>query len=542
MNLAEDDALLAVAAPKQTECIDGFLDFLHWLNVVPQPGQAEFCRVAYDGREPLDRPLAERIFGAIEFDSLPVGVRDVVVAVCGGRGGKSYLLVALRLVWGMLVRDLSPLAPGQQAYATVVAPNEKLRQEVVNYALGACRSKPELRELLRLPRGTRDDDIVSEFSVYRADCDKLVTFSAATATRGGYAVRGRWHTDLALDEAAFFRDSSYKINDEEIFKAGKPRVLPGGQTIIASTPWAEAGILYEMWRDNFGKPSTALVAHAPTLLLNDTSYTRQIVEAERKRDPDNAKREYDAAFMTTGTTVFFEAASVDASLTDEVFARLPGDNIRAGGDFAFRSDSSALIKVAARGGVLHVFGGVECRPEDGKPLVPSRTVEAFAGCIAGDVGYLMADGHYREAIAEHLDKHKLAYAPAPVHPVDTYVRARMLFRENRIRIHRPNLPEGMAERMVRQLREVHGKPTSGGGMSIVHQHWARGGHGDIVAALVLALWQLSGDDVPAPKPVEGTKEHEEAMREQRRRAATVSQGKPWWQRSTGEPWQARFGR
>lgn len=504
-----------------------FLGFLRWLGVTPGPGQAELARVAYDRLEPLDGDLSAQLFGAVDWGRVPVGARDVVVAVCGGRGGKSYVLVALRLVFGMLVRDLSPLAPGQQAYATVVAPNEKLRQEVVNYALGACRSKPELRALLRLPRGTREDDTVAEFGLWREDAKRVVTFSSATATRGGYAVRGRWHTDLALDEAAFFRDSSYKVNDEEIYKAGKPRVLPGGQTIIASTPWAEAGLLYTLWRDNFGKPSTALVAHAPTLTLNDTDYTRSIVASERARDPENAAREFDAKFMTGGTTVFFEAAAIEAALSSESFALEPGDEVAAGGDFGFRSDSSALLMVALRGTTVHVFDGLELRPEDGKPLRPSETVGAFARHIAGRCGYLMADGHYREAIDEHLSSYNLTYAPAPVQPVDTYVRARMLLRDGRVVIHGLDF----RDRLVQQMREVQGKPLPGGGMSIVHPRWAKGGHGDLCAALVLALWQVSGDAVLAPAPEVGTAAWETALKDRRRDQFAAKQAEakksPW---------------
>src|SRR4051812_33461033 len=93
-----------------------FLGFLGWLGITPTAGQAELARVAFDGAEPVDRKLAERIFGSIDFARLPVGLRRVVVAVVGGRGGKTYLLIALRLVWGMLVRDLSVLAPGEQAF------------------------------------------------------------------------------------------------------------------------------------------------------------------------------------------------------------------------------------------------------------------------------------------------------------------------------------------------------------------------------------------------------------------------------------------
>jgi hypothetical protein len=314
-----------------------FLGFLEWLGITPSPGQAELARVAFDGAQPVDRHLAEQIFGAIDFSHLPVGIRRVVVAVVGGRGGKTYLLIALRLVWGMLVRDLSVLAPGEQAFATVVAPNDRLRQQAINYALGAVRSHPKLRPLLRLPKGSKPDTIVSAFGIYRADFDRVVTFWGACATSGGYDVRGKWHTDLALDECAFFRDSSAKVNDKDIYEAGIARILPGGQCILGSTPWAKVGLLYDFFRDNHGKPQTALVAHAPTLTLNPRAEVREVVDLETKRNPDNARREYGAEFMATGTQIFYEAEAIEAAITEEPFVLKPQDIVAAGGDFAFIS-------------------------------------------------------------------------------------------------------------------------------------------------------------------------------------------------------------
>lgn len=486
-----------------------FLGFCDWLGVRLTAGQAELGRVAFDGAEPVDRDLAVRLFGA----TLPVGPRSVVAAVCGARAGKSYVLVALRLVFGMLVRDLSSMAPGQKAVALIVAPNDKLRREVVNYARGAVDSKPELRAMVV-------DGTGGEFGLRRPD-GHVVRFEAGVATAGGYGARGRALTDFALDECAFFRDSTFKVNDQEIFRAGAARVLPGGQVIVASTPWAEAGLLFDLWKR---RPPEAVVAHAPTLLLHDSPMTRDIVAREEARDPDNAKREYGAQFMTSGTTVFFEGAAIEDAMTEDPFALQPGDLVAAGGDFGFRSDSSALVLVALRGPELHVFDGAEERPEEGQPLKPSKTVARFAECIDGRASYLMADAHYREAIAEHLEAHDLAYAAAPTQPADTYVRARMLLREGRVQIH----PLPFRERMVQQMREVQGRPTSGGGMSIVHPRWSQGGHGDLVAALVLALWQVSGDSVASPVPVEGTKEYEAALIERRHRKWEEEQWRPQW--------------
>ncbi len=486
----------------------GFVDFCAWLGVTLTPGQAELVRVAYDGAQPVDGDRARSLFG----EAVPVGRRNVVAAVCGARAGKSYVLVALRLVHGMLVRDVSAVPPGPKAAALIIAPRDDLRNEVFRYALGAVKSKSDLAAMLTTVTAEK-------FGLRRPDGYE-VEFKTGVATSGGTAARGQWWTDFALDECAFFRDSSFKVNDEELFRAGSARVLPGGQTIIASTPWAEAGLLHRMWKK---RPDDTAVVHAPTLALNDSELTRSIIARAEESDPDNAKREFGAQFMTSGTTVFFESSCLDAAVTDEPFTVQPGDSLAAGGDFGFRADSSALVMVALRGTTIHLFDGAEERPGD-EPLKPSVTVATFAQTIAGRCAYLMADGHYREAISELLEAHSLVYAPAPTQPADTYVRARMLLREGRIRIH------GVAfrERLLQQLREVHGKPTSGGGMSIVHPRWATGGHGDLAAAFVLAVWQVTGDVVPEPVAPSGTQQWLDAQKEKRRQKLVEQVERPEW--------------
>lgn len=509
-----------------------FIGFCEWLGVALWPGQAEFGRVAFDGAQPVDRAVAEQLFGPVDFDRLPVGARDVVAAVCGGRGGKSYVLVALRMVHGMLVRDLSSLAPGQRAVALVVAPNDELRQEVVNYALGAFRSKPELAALLRLPKGTKPDDAVSEFAIRRPD-GRFVSFRGGVATRGGYGGRGKSLTDFAMDEAAFFRDKSSKVNDEDIFKAASARVLPGGQTIIASTPWAEAGLLYETYRENFGKPKTAIVAHAPTTTLNGSDWVKRIVERETIRDPENADREFGAKFMTGGTTVFFPAGLIDACISDALSLdepRLPqpGDEVAAGGDMGFRSDSAALaITHLTRVKRIVLAELLEKRPEAGKALKPSVVIKEFGTRMAAHgATCMMADSHYKETVVENLEVTNMAVIDAPGSPDEVYVRARQKMREGIVDIPRN-------ERLIRQLKEVQGKPLPGGKMQILLPRWAKGGHGDLVAAFVLGLWQLATDATPAPPPDEGSKEHEAQMQAQRRRDALAARDSKDWRGRMG---------
>lgn len=524
-----------------------FLGFCEWMNVTLHPGQRVLCAVAYDGVDPQDLPEPDRkvavdIFGDVQ--TFPKKARGVLNAVCGGRGGKSYILIALRLIYGMYTRDLKSLAPGQRAVALIVSPNALLRQEVVNYALGAIRSKPELRATLLLPKNKKDEDVVTEFMIRRKD-GHIVKFEAGVATRGGYGGRGRSLTDFAMDECAFFRDASFQVNDADIFKAASPRVLPGGMSIAASTPWAEKGILYDFFKRNHGKPVDAMSAHAPTTTLNPTPWAADIVAREYERDPDNAAREYGARFMTGGTTIFFEPSTLEASIDHSISLPrkpLPGERVSAGGDFGFRSDSSALViahdgkevvKVEGQKDtyipVLRVGAVLELRPEKGIPLKPSQTVKEFAVAMREQgATYVVADQHYRESIDEHLVAEGLAYCPAPTVPAVAYMRVRALLRQGRVR-----LPDHA--RLLQQLKEIQGRPLPGGGMSILSPRWKTGGHGDIAAAFVLALFDLGGEEVPVPKEV-GSRAWEEEQRAARRKVCQEAQtDKPWWKARGARP-------
>lgn len=484
----------AQAADSTDGIPDGFLAFCAWLGVEVTEGQADIAARAYDDetRHP------------------------VVVVVAGRRAGKSRILGGLRLLHGMLTRDVTSCAPGQIPTALVVAPNDTLRAEVLQYARGAVDANDTLRPMLRKSSS-------SSFDIQRPD-GRVIRFATGVATAGGYGARGRSLTDCMLDEVAFFRDRSAHINDEDIFRAALPGILPGGQMIVASTPWAEKGLLYELWSRNREKSIDAIVFHAPTLALRPEA--ADIVARETARDPDNARREFGAEFMRGGTEVFFDRALIESCVDDaQTLPRVahPGDVVMAGADFGFRSDSSALV-VAHRtpDNVIRIGELVELLPEPGKPLKPSETVGRFATTIAAHgAGWLMADGHYREAIVEHLANHSLAFADAPGTPADAYVRVRALMREGRVRLPRH-------ARLLHELGEVEGRATPGGRMAITLPRWARGGHCDLVSALVLALYQLGGDEVGAPAPEKGTAEWEEAERAKRRREKQEAADRDWW--------------
>lgn len=448
------------------------------------PGQRAIALVAFDGVDPIDLPEAERELARAAFgevDVVPAGSREVFAAVCGARAGKSYVLCALRLLHLSLTVSLDSLAPGEVASALIVAPDLRLGRQTLRYALGAAKTLPAIARLVT--------DESSDSFTLRREAGRSVTIECLPATRGGSAVRGRSLVGAVLDECAFFRDADYTVNDLEVFRAIAPRIVPGGQLILASTPWAEAGLLYELYRDCWGDPGAAIVAHAPTLLLRPDARTRGIVERERLRDEDNARREFDAEFTTGGSGLFLDPAAVEACVDDTLILpcapRVRGRSV-AGADFGFRSDSSAIAVVEPQDGNVVLLTLEEERPKRGAPLRPSAVASTFAELAKSFLcTEITADSHYAESIREHLRESGLRLVMAPAGAdgkTTTYLALRELVNGGRLRLPRH-------ARLLAQLKALTARPTSGGGLQISSPRRAGGGHGDLVSALVCAIWR-----------------------------------------------------
>jgi hypothetical protein len=480
-----------------------FIAFVAWLGVTLEPGQAVIGKVAYDGIDPIDLPATERdiaaeIFGDVERFS--ASERDVVVVVCGARGGKTYTLVALRVLHLALTVSLDTLAPGEVASAPLIAPGKDDAEQALRYIQGAISSKPALAA-----RVVGKLDASESIELSRED-GKTVEIIVRAASARGRTGRGRSLVCAVMDEAAFFYDATYHVNDEEVYRGLSPRILPGGQLIIDSTPWAQAGLLYELFAANHPNPElaglpprpmrakTAIAVHASTLRLRDVPATRAIVEREQQRDPDNALREFGAHFMAAGSATFFEPACIEACLdmTLEQLPREGGVEVVAGADMGFTKNSAALCIGHLKDGIARVAEFVERKPKPGEPLRPGEVASEFVARVVAHGGSsVMADGHYRETVVEHATPSGLSVHPAPSVPADECIAVRARMREGRYRI--PNNP-----RFLRQLRETVAVAGSGGGLTIRWPKWRTGEHGDLAQAFVHMAFQTCGVAVKVP--------------------------------------------
>jgi hypothetical protein len=133
---------------------------------------------------------------------------------------------------------------------------------------------------------------------------------------------------------------------------------------------------------------------------------------------------------------------------------------------------------------------IELRPKAGAPLKLSEVCGTYANLMKRHgVFDAMADQHELEPGREHLQPLGVSLKAVPggnAGKFAGYTKLRNLLNEGRFRI-----PAGQV-RLLKQLREVCSRPLPGGSLKI----WSprRGGHGDLVSALMNAVWTLRDFD------------------------------------------------
>lgn len=443
--------------------------------------QRAFARVAYDGLDPeqlegAERERAHEIFGPVE--RFPANTRRVLVQVKGRDVGGTRL-AAERVAHLALTLPIDRIGLHEVAYAVFGGP--KLRHARVGLR--------HARAALRAHGVTIQNDSRDGFTITRHD-GRVIRFEAFAASRGGDTVRGVPIVAALLDEAGFYYDESNVANGEAVFGAITPRLLPGGQVLIVSSPWAESGLLYTEFSRNHGHPVTAMAALCPTPLMRDDPETLAMVAQEYERDRENAERELGAGFMAAGSGYYFDSFAIGRSAVDSVPLRIlpphpKGWTVVAGYDPAYVRDAAEGVIVRADGQRYEVVELFTRIPEKGQPLIPSEVDQAFAERLLEHGGRVIAtDQHYRESVRENVSKFDVRLVDTPggnAGKCEVFGRARDLIHADRVR-----WCEGH-RRLTRQAREVIGKPLAGGLLSISSPR-RRGDHGDAVHALALALW------------------------------------------------------
>ena len=217
-------------------------------------------------------------------DQEPLQRVEELCAVIGRRGGKSRAMAALACYISGLCEHT--LVPGERGVALLIAPDQSQARIALHYAEAALRASPMLCQLIA--KDITDDTLSLTNGI---DID----VRAASFRR----LRGPTYVAVIADEAAFWHNEDYSKNaDDDILNAVRPGLsTTGGPLIIASSPHARRGVLWDTYHRHFGPAGDPLilVAQGASRTFNP-SLKQSIVDRALERDRSAASAEYLAQF------------------------------------------------------------------------------------------------------------------------------------------------------------------------------------------------------------------------------------------------------
>ncbi len=414
-----------------------------------------------------------------------------LVARVGRRGGKSSTICRLAVAEALYGNHvIQPGDVGAVVFVSVKLSEARARLSTVQQILDAIKE----------PYNRAGDEIQL--------MHRRIVFRAYPAN---------FRTSVGFTGIAFFADEVSRWRDEatganpatHVFASIRPSLatMPNAIEVVVSSPWATLDYHYDLCK--IGTTAEQWFCEAPSWVANPTLTEQRCLELE----PDEATRarEYGAVPMTSDEATFFDSAQLEraAGAYGEVGA---GDILTAGADMGFVTNSATLAIVAKKpNGTRVVIRLDERKPSPGQMLKPTEIIHAYAKTIkAYNISNVVADRHYNALVFEILNQHGVTVFDAPTQPETAYVATRVLLAQNLLVL--PN-----DQQLLRDLKEIKGKPMAGGRISIQLPRRADGSHADRVSALVLALWSpFKGEPVVGPKH-QFDKEYELFLRAQKKK-------------------------
>ena len=381
---------------------------------------------------------------------------DEFAAVVGRRGGKSRAMATLATYIAGLC-DHETLVPGERGIVLSIAPNQKQATITLDYAEAAFRQSPILRQLIV----NRNADAL--------ELSNSITLEVRPASFR--SLRGPTYVAVLADEAAFWRvESSGSLNpDIEILNAVRPGLATtNGPLIIASSPYARRGILWDMYRKDYGPEGDPLllVAHGASRTLNP-SLPQRVVDRALEADHAYASAEYLAQFRTD--IEGFTSIEVVESCVGDYREMMPMPNhwYAAFTDPSGGSANSFTLAISHKEKGRVIIDAIrERRP----PFSPEDVVEEFAALIKSyRASSVTGDRYGGEFPRELFRKHGVSYELSEQNKSD-------LFRDLLPQLNSGSVLLPRHDRLLQQLCMLERTTSRVGKDTISHPP---GGHDDI---------------------------------------------------------------
>jgi hypothetical protein len=259
--------------------------------------------------EPMDDAEIATFRSVAERDP-PKRLVSEAIYVIGRGGGKDSVASLIASCIAVNFDPRGRLRPGEQAVVMVIACDRTQAGICHGYIRAYFEMTPALAALVK--------------SVDSESIELRSGVVIEVHTNSYRSVRGRSIICAIFDEVAFWRSEDSATPDIEVHGAVAPGLarMPGSMLILISTAHKRSGLLYQRWKDYYGKDSDdALVVKGTTLQFNPT-FDAKIIARQLQEDPQLYSAEYNSQWRDDLST-FISRELLDAAVDRGVVVRPP---------------------------------------------------------------------------------------------------------------------------------------------------------------------------------------------------------------------------
>jgi hypothetical protein len=350
--------------------------------------RAIFTRFTGREREPLQR------------------VNEIAI-VAGRRGGKTRAMALLASYIAALCDHSDALARGETGVLLCIAQDQRVAKKILDFVEADFERSDILRQLFV---GRTQDTIELRNNI-----------SIEVRPASFRKLRGPTYVAAIADELAFwFTDASYASPDVETIAALRPGLLTTcGPLIMASSPYAKHGVLWDTYRKHFGADGAPLilVAKGTTREFNSTIPQSEI---DRELERDRARNTAELLAEFRSDLEAFVSLEVVESCVGGYFEMLPAATVNyyAFVDPSGGSSDSFTLAISHRDGKRIVIDAIRERKP---PFSPEEVIEEFVPTLkAYRVSSVSGDRYGGGFPPEQFKKRGVRYEPADKPKSDLY--------------------------------------------------------------------------------------------------------------------------
>jgi hypothetical protein len=416
--------------------------------------------------EPGDLEVYQKHTGRIDVQAEPYREAYCVV---GRRGGKSLIGAAVACYLAAFVDYSRVLAPGEVGVVMFLAGDRRQARVCMNY----CRAFFEIPLLRRLVRRELKESI------------ELVNNIRVEIHTSDYkSVRGYTVVAAVLDEISFWPHDDSASPDSEVVSALRPAMstIPSALLLGLSSPYSKRGVLWESYRQHFGKAGApVLIWQSDSLSMNPT-ISRRTIENAYLQDPVSAAAEYGGLFRDD-ISGFLSLELVERCTVAErrELLPVPGVDYRGFVDSSGGVSDSAVLAISHCEGQRAVLDAVREREA---PFSPQSATQEFSAMLKRfGLSSVVGDRYSGQWIAQEFARYGIQYVPSERNRSQIYLEALPLFSAQRCEL--LDLP-----RLKNQLVNLERRTARGGQDSVDH---GVGQHDDVSNAVCGALVLAAGE-------------------------------------------------